>query len=71
MLRVESGVIYVNVPVAGEKTLRVFDVQGHLMQGKTFTGNATSLGLESLPHGNYIVQLDAGGRVLKKGIVRF
>ena len=71
ILRVESGVIYVNVPVAGEKTLRVFDVQGHLMQGKTFAGNATSLGLESLPHGNYIVQLDAGGRVLKKGIIRF
>ena len=71
IMRVEAGVLYVNVPAPGQKTLRVFDVQGHSMLVKAFTENTASFDLEALPHGNYIVQLDAGGRVLKKGIVRF
>lgn len=70
MLRIEAGVVYVNVPVAGQKAVRVFDVQGHLMLAKAFAGNATSVDLNVLPHGNYVVRIDAGGRVLKKEIVR-
>ena len=71
VLRVEAGMIYVNVPVAGEKTLRVFDVQGHLMLATVFTENATSVGLNGLPHGNYVVRIDAGGRTLNKKMISF
>ena len=70
-LHVEAGVVYVNVPAAGMKTARVFDVQGHLMLAKVFTENATSVDLNGLPHGNYVVRIDAGGRVLNKKIIRF
>lgn len=70
MLRIEAGVVYVNVPVAGQKAVRVFDVQGHLMLAKAFAGNATSVDLNVLPHGNYVVRIDAGGRALKKEMIR-
>lgn len=70
-MHVEAGVVYVNVPAAGMKTARVFDVQGHLMLAKVFTENATSVDLNGLPHGNYVVRIDAGGRVLNKKIIRF
>ena len=69
-LRVEAGVLYVNVPVAGKKVLRMFDVHGHLVQAREFAGNAASLSLDALPRGSYIVQLEADGKPLKKGIIR-
>ena len=69
-LRVEAGVLYVNVPVAGKKVLRVFDVHGHLVQTSEFFEKATSLNLGALPRGSYIVRVESGGNFLKKGVVR-
>ena len=67
-LRVEAGVLYVDVGAPGQKTVRIFDMQGRMVQSSVFTGNATSIGLGGLPHGSFFVRVDAGARTLKKGV---
>ncbi|MBR4784252.1 MAG: M6 family metalloprotease domain-containing protein [Fibrobacter sp.] len=68
-LRVEAGVVHAEVPAAGLKVLRVFDVQGHLKRSEFFAGNAVAVNLNSLPPGRYVVRLDVDGVFLKKGLV--
>ena len=64
MLRVESNVLYVNVPVEGVKKISVFDVQGHLLHTESFVGITTTVALERLGHGARVVRLTAGNRLL-------
>lgn len=70
-MRVEGAALHVDIPFPGEKEICLFDVQGHLLYAARFAGNVATIGLDALPHGNYVVRIDAGGRVLKNGLVRF
>lgn len=70
-LHMEAGVVYANVPAPGLKTIRVFDVQGHLLRSEVFTGSSFVMDLNALPHGSYVVRIDAGGGMLKKGVFHF
>ena len=46
--------------VAGEKNVRLFDMQGNLVAAYRFAGESFSRDLSGLAFGAYIVRVDAG-----------
>ena len=58
-----------NAPVEGERTVRLFDMQGHLLLVRSFTGEGLPQGFleghPGLPRGVYVARIYAGNRLLK------
>ena len=58
----EGRMLYVSTSAAGAKTLRLFDMQGHLLHAETFTGDATTLDLGNVSRGAFVVRLMVGNK---------
>ena len=72
--RYEGGALNVYVPVAGLKTVRVFDLQGHLLLTESFDGTVHGINhLRSRVRGAHggllVVRVDVGGRALGYGTI--
>lgn len=64
-ISVSGNTLEIAAPVAGEKTVRLFDMQGNLLLVKSFAGTALSAPLPGLEHGVYIVSVESDNRLLK------
>ena len=60
----EGRMLHVLADVPGAKTLRLFDMQGHLLHAESFTGNAATLDLSNMSRGAFVVRLMVDNRVL-------
>ena len=58
----DGRMLHVSTNVAGAKTLRLFDMQGHLLHAESFTGNATTLDLGNVSRGAFVVRLMVGNK---------
>ena len=73
-IRYEAGVLNVSAPVAGVKTLRIFDAQGHQLFSETFSGMEHGVALRDMRYGGthgsvLVVRVDAGEKLLGYGKV--
>ena len=60
----EGRMLHVLADVPGAKTLRLFDMQGHLLHAESFAGNATTLDLGNVSRGAFVVRLTVGSKVI-------
>ena len=60
----DGRMLHVLADVPGAKTLRLFDMQGHLLHAESFTGNAATLDLSNMSRGAFVVRLMVDNRVL-------
>ena len=60
----EGRLLHVLADVPGVKTLRLFDMQGHLLHAGSFAENATTLDLGNVSHGAFVVRLTVGSKVI-------
>ena len=60
----DGRMLHVSTNAAGAKTLRVFDMQGHLLHAESFTGTAATLDLGNMSRGAFVVRLTAGNKVI-------
>jgi hypothetical protein len=68
-VRYEGGMLNVLAPVAGAKTVRLFDMQGHLVFAESFDGMSHGVNLRKSRSlvsrsGFLIVRVDAAGKSL-------
>ena len=54
----------------GLEKVNLFDMQGHLVLRQNVAGQQTTLDLKRIPHGNYVVLVNVGNRVVKKVITK-
>ena len=55
-----GSALHVSAPLAGEKTVRLFDMQGNLLLVRTFAGDALLADVSGLAGGVYVVHVAAG-----------
>jgi hypothetical protein len=60
----EGRLLHVLADVPGLKSVRLFDMQGHLLYSEKFSGGAVTLDLGAVGRGAFVVRLTAGNRVL-------
>lgn len=60
----EGRLLHVLADVPGLKSVRLFDMQGHLLYSEKFSGSAVTLDLGGVARGAFVVRLTAGNRVL-------
>ena len=60
----EGRTLHVSTDAAGDKSIRLFDMQGHLVQAKKFLGSAVTLDFGNMKCGAYMVRLMAGNRTI-------
>ena len=60
----EGRMLHVLADVPGVKNVRLFDMQGHLLHAKSFTGNAATLDLGNVSRGAFVVRLTVGSKVI-------
>ena len=65
----EGGMLNVFAPVQGSKTVRVFDLQGHLLLSESFDGFSHGVNLRGMPNARLVVRVDAESRSLGYGMV--
>lgn len=56
----EGRMLHVLADVPGLKSVRLFDMQGHLLYSEKFSGSAATLDLGNISRGAYVVRLTAG-----------
>ena len=56
----EGRQLHVLADMPGLKTVRLFDMQGHLLYSEKFSGSALALDLAGMSHGAFVVRLTAG-----------
>ncbi|MBR6318134.1 MAG: T9SS type A sorting domain-containing protein, partial [Fibrobacter sp.] len=64
-MSVSGNTLEITAPFVGEKTVRLFDLQGNLLREYSFAGNAFAMGLWGLPRGTYIASVGVSNRLLK------
>ncbi len=64
-MSVSGNTLEITAPFVGEKTVRLFDLQGNLLREFSFAGNAFAMGLWGLPRGTYIASVGVSNRLLK------
>ena len=65
----EGGMLNVFAPVQGSKTVRIFDLQGHLLLSEAFDGFSHGVNLRGMPNARLVVRVDAESRSLGYGVV--
>ena len=65
----EGGMLNVFAPVPGTKTVRIFDLQGHLLISESFDGFSHGVNLRKMPNARLVVRVDTGSRSLGYGVV--
>ena len=65
----EGGMLNVFAPVMGAKTVRIFDLQGHLLLSESFDGFSYGVDLRKMPNARLVVRVDAESRSLGYGMV--
>ena len=69
-LSVSEGSLHVSTEVPGEKTVRLFDMQGHLLYAESFAGSGTAMRLDGLGRGAFVVRLSVGRQILATRKIR-
>lgn len=65
----EGGMLNVFAPVLGTKTVRIFDLQGHLLLSESFDGSSHGVDLRKMPNARLVVRVDTDSRSLGYGVV--
>lgn len=65
----EGGMLNVFAPVQGAKTVRIFDLQGHILLSEAFDGYSHGVNLRRMPNARLVVRVDTDSRSLGYGVV--
>ena len=60
----EGRTLHVSTDAAGDKSIRLFDMQGHMLYSEQFSGSTATLDLGKVKRGAYMVRLMAGNRTI-------
>lgn len=60
----EGRLLHVLADVPGLKSVRLFDMQGHLLYSEKFSGSAVTLDLGGVARGAFVVRLTVGSKVI-------